>query len=111
MGTFGDGSNAKKGKSRGATNVARSLAGLGAAKDSPGSADWAVCEPAWIRAVVVETTRRGGMVSFGMSRDKGAYKVTIFLDGEKRDIWVSGSEDISAKMEEVAHYMASLGLD
>lgn len=111
MGTFGDGSNAKKGKSRGATNVPRSLAGLGQGGNVAGAADWNTVEWSWVRGIVVELTRRGGAASFGLSRDKGAYNVTLFLDGGRETVWISSGEDVDAKLEEICHYIAALPHD
>jgi len=111
MGVFGDGSNAKKGKGRGATNVARSLDGLGKGGNVAGAADWATANGTWILGVLIETTRRGGAASFGLSRDKGAYNVTLFLDGERKTVWISSSEEVDERLEEIVHYLAALPLD
>lgn len=100
----------KKGsKSRGQSKPSSVLAGLGQkAGASASAADWGAANFSWVAGVVIETTRRGGMVSFGLSRDKGAYSINIFLDGDSRKIWVSGEEDIDAKLEEIVHFMAAL---
>jgi len=108
MGVFGDGDNSKKGKGRGKTNVASRLAGLGQESQHRGDADWRVVSWTWASGIVIETTRRGGMVSFGTSRDKGAYKLSVFLDGERRDIWISSSEDVDAELEKICHFLAAL---
>lgn len=97
-----------KGKGRGATNVARSLAGLGQGGNEPASADYATVNWTWMSGVVIEVTRRGGAVSLGLSRDRGAYNVTIFLDGDRKTVWISSSEDVDAKVEEILHFVASL---
>lgn len=99
----------KKGKSRGAVNVGGALAGLGqAGTRGNAAADWRTVDFTWLAGVVIETTSRGGMVSFGLSRDRGAYSINIFLEGDSRKIWVSSEEDINAKLEEITHFMASL---
>lgn len=98
----------KKKASRGKTNVARSLEGLGQGKGPSGGADYAEADFALIAGIIIETTRRGGAASFGLSRDKGAYNVTIFLDGDRKTIWINGSDDLNAELEKILHYMASL---
>lgn len=99
---------AKKTKKRGATNVARSLDGLGSGKDTPGGADYAETDFTWVAGIIIEITRRGGAASFGLSRDKGAYNVTLFLDGARKTVWISSSEEVNARLEEIVHYLASL---
>jgi len=98
----------KKTKKRGATNVTRSLEGLGQARGAAGGADYAEADFSYIAGIIIEVTRRGGAVSFGLSRDKGAYNVTIFLDGERKTVWINGSDDLNAELEKIMHYMASL---
>ena len=99
---------AKKKSRRGATNVGRSLEGLGQAKGQTGGADYAEADFALVAGIIIETTRRGGAVSFGLSRDKGAYNVTVFLDGDRRTIWINGGDDINRELEKILHFMASL---
>jgi hypothetical protein len=101
----------KKGKKRGATNVARSLDGLGQAKGTSGGADYAEADFSFVAGIIIETTRRGGAVSLGLSRDKGAYNVTIFMDGDRRTVWINGDADLNAELEKILHFMASLPLD
>lgn len=101
----------KKKTKRGATNVARSLDGLGSPERAPGGADYAEADFTWIAGIIVEITRRGGAASFGLSRDKGAFNVTLFLDGNRKTVWISSSDDLNAKLEEIVHYLAALPLD
>lgn len=100
-----------KGKKRGATNVARSLDGLGSAKGQTGGADYAEADFALVAGILIETTRRGGAVSLGLSRDKGAYNVTIFLDGDRRTVWINGDSDLNVELEKILHFIASLPLE
>lgn len=111
MGNFGDGDNAKKGKKRGAPNVTNRLEGLGNNARQEGSADYRTVSLSLLCGIVLETTARGGLCSFGLSRDRGAYQITILLDGDKRVIWISGSEDVDAELEKIVHFMAALPLD
>lgn len=93
---------------RGKTNVARSLEGLGQGKGQSGGADYAEADFTLIAGIIIETTRRGGAASFGLSRDKGAYNVTVFLDGDRKTVWINGDADLNAELEKILHYMASL---
>lgn len=108
MGQFGDGSNAKKNKGRGAANIARSLDGLGQGKVSTGDADWNAANPVWVLGIVVEATRLGGLVSFSLTRDAGAFVVTVMLDGDRRPVYISSSEDLNAELEKILHFLAAV---
>lgn len=101
----------KKSKKRGATNVARSLEGLGQAKGTSGGADYAEADFTYVAGIIIEVTRRGGAASFGLSRDKGAYNVTIFLDGDRRTVWINGDADLNHELEKILHFIAALPLD
>lgn len=98
----------KKSKKRGATQVARSLEGLGQGAGSAGGADYAEADFAHVAGIIIEITRRGGAVSFGLSRDKGAYNVTVMLDGDRRTVWINGSDDLNRELEKILHFVASL---
>lgn len=95
-------------KSRGAPNVARRLEGLGSGTRESGPAEWRAADPQLVLAVVVETTRLGGMVSFSLTRDAGAYVVTVMLDGDRRPVYISASEDVNAELEKIAVYLDSI---
>jgi len=105
MGVFGDGGNAKKGKKRGDTNVASRLAGLGVSQGETGMADWGDAHPDNVIAALLGVTRLGGAISFGLSRDKGAFNITIFLDGDKRTVWVSSAESVDEALTKIAIHM------
>lgn len=101
----------QKGKSRGKVSVTRSLEGLGSGAGSFGPADYLEVNFDFVRGILVEITRRGGAVSFGLSRDRGAFNVTLFLDGTRKTVWISTSEDVDGKLEEILHFVASLPID
>lgn len=108
MGVFGDGGNAKKG-SRGSTKNSARLAGLGGSQGTGGKrADWGDAHPDNLCAVVLGVTRLGGLVSFGLSRDKGAHSLTIMLDGERAQMWFNGDADLDAELEKVVVYLDTL---
>lgn len=98
----------EKSKGRGATNVSRSLAGLGQAPAQADTAHWESADFSWVAGIIVETTKRGGAASFGLSRDKGAYNVTILMDGERKTVWISSSDDMNGELEKIYHFMKSL---
>lgn len=106
--SFDDEMRNRKKKSRGKTNVARSLEGLGQADRPPGSADYAEADFSFMCGIVIEVSRRGGAVSFGLSRDRGAYNVTIFLDGDRKTVWINGSDDLNLELEKILHFVAAL---
>lgn len=88
------------GKARGsAKNESRLQAfGQGAKK---GGADWGGCNPAWIAAVVVRITMLGGAITFGLSRDQGAYMLKLMLDGDVQTLWFNGDSDLDTELERV----------
>lgn len=106
--SWDDEMRSKTSKKRGKTDVTRSLAGLGSGKGTTGGADYAEADFSWLAGVIIEATRRGGAASFGLSRDKGAYSVTIFLDGDRKTVWISGGDDLNAELEKIVHFLASL---
>lgn len=66
-----------------------------------GSADWGTADPRWIQAVIVAVSRIGGLASFGLSRDQGAYNLTILLDGERETLWFNQGADLDQELEAV----------
>lgn len=91
-------------RSRGSANNSRRLASFASARGS-GEADWGGCSPGRIQAVVVGITRLGGAATFGTSRDGGAYSLTLFLDGDREQLWFNGDADLD---EELLHVIATL---
>lgn len=57
--------------------------------------------PELIQAVVEHAVRVGGAVTFGLSRDGGAFMLTLLLDGDKETLWYNGSADMDAELREV----------
>lgn len=66
-----------------------------------GKADWSSADPRWVAGVVHVVTRVGGAVSFGYSRDGGAYSLSIMLDGDRETLWFNGGADIDTELEGV----------
>lgn len=65
------------------------------------SGDWGAVEARWLQAVVVNITRLGGAVTFGLSRDGGAHSLTLLLDGNRETLWFNGDADLDAELETV----------
>lgn len=93
------GANGAK-RSRGSVDNAGRLAAF-AKRESSGSADWGGCDPKWLQAVVVGITGLGGAVTFALSRDQGAYGVTLLLDSERQTLWFNGDADLDLELESV----------
>jgi len=90
--------NGKRGTVDNNGRLKRLLTGTG---QQTGKADWSAADARWIAGVVHVITRLGGAVSFGYSRDGGAYSVSIMLDGERETLWFNGGADIDAELEGV----------
>jgi len=91
-------SKGKRGSVDNAGRLKKLLTGSG---QQTGKADWSAADPRWLAGVVHVVTRLGGAVSFGYSRDGGAYSVSIMLDGDRETLWFNGGADIDAELEGV----------
>lgn len=67
---------------------------------SEGAADWGNASPERLLDVVTAMQGLGGAVTFGLSRDGGAYMLTLLLDGNRKTDWLPQSEDIDAWLEQ-----------
>lgn len=94
-------------KNRGSVNNARRLSAF-AGKQKGARADWGGCNPTWLQSIVVGITRLGGAVTFGTSRDGGAYSVTLMLDGERETLWFNGGAELDEELELVVATLDSL---
>lgn len=72
-------------------------------------ADWGACESARIADVVVLITNMGGAVTFGMSRNQGAYSLSIMLDGHRETLWFNGSVDLDEELANVRQKLDAMG--
>lgn len=84
------------------------LAGLGGSGGVTGEFDWSAGEPFQMASVVVAVTRRGGLASFGRTRDGGAGTVTIFLDDEKSTVYIKADSDVYGELEKIVGFLDSL---
>jgi hypothetical protein len=61
-----------------------------------------------VAGLVVSVTRRGGLASFGYTRDGGAATITVFLDGERSTEYIKPDDDMDAKLGEAVDYFHNL---
>ncbi len=97
----------KGGKGRGSTKNASRLADFGGS-EAPGESDWGDCHSEKLQAVVAGVTALGGAVTFGLSRDKGAYMLTLLLDDSRKTMWYNGDADIDSELDLVAARLEAL---
>lgn len=72
------------------------------------AADWQGCSPDRIQAIVHGITAIGGAVTFGTSRDGGAYSVTLLLDGDRETLWFNGDVRLDDEMQAVIDTLAAM---
>ena len=65
------------------------------------AADWLGCSAERMQAVIHKITSLGGAVTFGTSRDGGAYSVTLLLDGDRETLWFNGDADLDDELAAV----------
>ena len=97
---------AKKRVDTGTSAVPR-LGAFGGGGDDA-SADWTSSDCEWLQTVVVAITRLGGAVTFGLSRDMGAYMVTLLLDGERETLWFGARQDLNKEMREIVEKLDAI---
>lgn len=93
------GKDRKKGK-RGSVRNDKRLEALSRRRTATG-ADWLGCDAERIQAVVHRITELGGAVTFGTSRDGGAYSVSLMLDGERETLWFNGDADVDGELQAI----------
>ena len=93
-------SGSGRGSKRGTVDNARRLQAF-AGRSKSGGGDWGNADGKWMQAVVVKITGLGGAVTFGLSRDQGAYSVTLLLDSERETLWFNGDADLDSELEGV----------
>ncbi len=76
-----------------------------------GEADWSSCDSDWLRTVVLAITSMGGAITFGLSRDMGAYSVTLMLDGDRKTLWFGSGSDMTDEMKTIAGQLELEGED
>ncbi len=94
-------------RTRGSKDNKRRLDAFGGAGDGA-FADWSGCDCGRLQAVVLGITSLGGAVTFGLSRDMGAYMITLLLDGQKETLWFNGNADLDDELLTVIGKLESL---
>lgn len=92
---------------RGSVRNDRRLAAL-AQRRTGGKADWAGCSSEKIQAVVSSITLLGGAVTFGTSRDGGAYSVCLLLEGDRETLWFNGDADLDDELQAVVETLGAM---
>jgi hypothetical protein len=95
-------------KSRGSTDNTRRLSTL-FSNQSERKADWSNAPAGHVLALVCAITALGGAISFGTSRDGGAYSVTLMLGGERETLWFNGTADLEAELDNALYLIQTLG--
>ncbi len=58
------------------------------------SADWGDCDESDILQLIAVVTGLGGTITFGYTRDGGAYYLSYFMDGEALKVFIRPTEDV-----------------
>lgn len=90
--------NGKKRGKRGSVRNDKRLAAITRRRTGE-KADWSDSPPDLVLAVVAGITSMGGAVTFGTSRDGGAYSLTLLLDGERETLWFNGNADLDDELQ------------
>jgi len=73
-----------------------------------GAADWGEASPNAVLEVVVAMSSIGGAVTFGLSRDGGAYMLTFLLDGTRKTEWLPQDGAVDAWLENASYLIRTL---
>lgn len=98
---------AAKRSKRGSTNNKSRLDAFNQVNSARG-ADWGGCSPEKLQGIIMAITELGGAITIGLSRDKGAYSMTLLLDGGRTTLWFNGNADLDAELDDVAGTLAAL---
>ncbi len=98
----------KAGKNkRGTVRNDRRLAAISQRRGTT-AADWLGCSPERLQGVVQKITMLGGAVTFGTSRDGGAYSLTLLLDGDRETLWFNGDADLDEELQAVVETLDAM---
>ena len=76
--------------------------------DGGGAADWGNASPALVLDIIVAMSSTGGAVTFGLSRDGGAYMLTFLLDGSRKTEWLPQDGALDGWLENAAYLIRTL---
>ena len=85
---------------RGSVANQRRLDAFAKATKSTG-AEWASADSELLKGVIDKITALGGAITIGLSRDNGAYMLTLLLDGERETLWFNGDADLEDELRKV----------
>lgn len=104
-----------------AEEIARGLKGRGAKKNKQMALDgfgvpgkdviplgWDEINPELIAQCVVAISRLGGAVMFGGSRGGDALSIGLYLDGDKKTVWLAGDADLDALVSDVIQRLEAM---
>lgn len=103
----GRSSNKRKKGKRGTVRNDRRLAALSQRRTGT-KADWLGCSPERLQGVIHKITTVGGAVTFGTSRDGGAYSVTLLLDGDRETLWFNGDADLDDELQAIVETLDAM---
>lgn len=97
--------NSKPARSKnGRLSVFRSIAADGDSTD----ADWSAVKPSCIARLVIASTKLGGAIRFGYTRDGGAYSLGVYLDDDSETFYFSPSQDIEAMLDQMSERLEAI---
>lgn len=90
---------ADKGREQRAAIAAAQRAARRANRGTGQVADWQSADPERIVRLIATASMAGALVTFGYTRDQGAYMVGFFADGDRYSEYCRPSEDLSQFLE------------
>lgn len=82
-----------------ATNAVRRRMERRANRGNGATADWDSCDSRMLQNLIATVTAFGGTITFGYTRDGGAYYVNYYVDLESIKEYVRPTENIDAWLE------------
>lgn len=82
---------------RGSVNNKKRLEAFAKAKGDT-FAEWDGADAELLQGVINKITALGGAITIGLSRDNGAYMMTLLLDGERETLWFNGNADLDEEL-------------
>lgn len=84
------------------TSAGKRMADLsGKIRASSGEATYTSCDRDLIYAVIVEVTKAGGAIRFGLTSDMGAFALGVFSNGEQEKLYVGANDDINGTLQAI----------
>lgn len=70
-------------------------------------ADWATVEPNILLRYIATITRLGAVVSFGYTRDGGAYMYSVYLNGDTLREYIRPTENVDQRFIDEIEYWST----